>query len=194
VQNIGLRDRKRLETHARIREEAIRLFLTHGFESVTLDQIAAAAGVSRRSLFHYFTSKEEMVLAAKVEIGPRLAEAVARRPADEPTLDMAEGALTDMAQHFQGPEMRALARLISGTPSLQAGDHAKYAELENVLARALAQRRGVPENDLEIVAVAATAISLMRHASDAWLATDDGRGPEVFGQALFAALRTAVRA
>lgn len=194
MHNIGLRDRKRRETHARIQQEAIRLFLTHGFESVTLDQIAAAAGVSRRSLFHYFSSKEEMVLAAKVEIGPRLAEAVARRPADEPTLDMAEAALTDMAQHFQGTEARALARLIAGTPSLQAGDHAKYAELEQTLARALARRRGVAADDLEIVAVAAAAISLMRHASAAWLAADDSRGPEVFGQVLFAALRKAARA
>lgn len=194
MHNIGLRDRKRRETHARIQQAAIRLFLTHGFESVTLDQIAAAAGVSRRSLFHYFSSKEEMVLAAKVEIGPRLAEAVARRPADEPTLDMAEAALTDMAQHFRGAEARALARLIAGTPSLQAGDHAKYAELEQTLARALAQRRGVAEDNREIVAVAAAAISLMRHASAAWLAADDSRGPEVFGQLLFAALRKAVRA
>lgn len=194
MHNIGLRDRKRRETHARIQQEAIRLFLTHGFESVTLDQIAAAAGVSRRSLFHYFSSKEEMVLAAKVEIGPQLAEAVARRPADEPTLDMAEAALTDMAQHFRGAEARALARLIAGTPSLQAGDHAKYAELELTLARALAQRRGLAEDDLEIVAVAAAAISLMRHASVAWLAADDSRGPEVFGQILFTALRKAARA
>ncbi len=50
----GLRERKRTETHARIQAEAIRLFLERGFETTTLDDIAEAAGVSRRSLFHYF--------------------------------------------------------------------------------------------------------------------------------------------
>lgn len=190
---IGLRDRKRRETYARIQGEALRLFMAHGFEAVTLDQIAEAAGVSRRSLFHYFASKEEMALAAKVEIAPRLAEAVARRPADEPLLVMAEAALTDMAQDFQGPEARALARLISTTPALQAGDHAKYAALESTLATAMAERTGRGPDDAEIVAVSAAAIAVMRHASDAWLAADDSRGPEVFGHALFAALRKAAR-
>ncbi|MFC0634845.1 TetR/AcrR family transcriptional regulator [Brevundimonas balnearis] len=190
---IGLRDRKRRDTHARIQGEALRLFMTHGFEAVTLDQIAEAAGVSRRSLFHYFASKEEMALSAKVEIGPRLAQAVARRPADESLLDMAEAALTEMAQDFQGPEARALARLISTTPALEAGDHAKYAALETTLAAAMAERSGRAADDAEIVVVAAAAIAIMRHATDAWLAADDSRGPEVFGHALFAALRRAAR-
>ncbi|MFN3353114.1 MAG: TetR/AcrR family transcriptional regulator [Brevundimonas sp.] len=189
---LGLRDRKRRETHARIQGAALRLFMTHGFEAVTLDQIAEAAGVSRRSLFHYFASKEEMALAAKVEIAPRLAEAVARRPADEPLLDMAEGALSDMARDFQGAEARALARLISTTPTLQAGDHAKYAALETTLATAIAERTDRARDDAEIIAVSAAAIAIMRHATEAWLAADDSRGPEVFGRALFAALRRAM--
>lgn len=189
----SLRDRKRRETHERIQTVALALFLDHGFEAVTLDQVAEAAGVSRRSLFHYFTSKEEMVLAAKVDIGPRLAEAVSRRPPDEPLLDMAEASLIDMARDFQGPQARALARLIAQTPALRVGDHAKYAAVEQTLAEALARRSRRDVQDPEIVAVAAAAIALMRQASEAWQASDDERGPEVFGRDLFAGLRRAAR-
>jgi len=122
----GLRERKRAETHARVHGAAMDLFARKGFESTTLDDIASAACVSRRSLFHYFTSKEDIVLSTKAGLGDLLEAAVARRPVDEPLLTMAENALTDMAADFQGPGPRALARLIHETPALRAGDHAKY--------------------------------------------------------------------
>jgi AcrR family transcriptional regulator len=53
----GLRERKRLETRERLTRVAMALFLDRGFEATTLDDIAAAADVSRRSFFHYFGSK-----------------------------------------------------------------------------------------------------------------------------------------
>ena len=58
----GLRERKRADTHARVHSAAMELFSRKGFEATTLDDIASAAGVSRRSLFHYFASKEDIVL------------------------------------------------------------------------------------------------------------------------------------
>lgn len=66
------------ETHARIQAEAIRLFLERGFETTTLDDIAEAADVSRRSLFHYFESKEEIVLSARADFPNIIAEAIGR--------------------------------------------------------------------------------------------------------------------
>ena len=190
----GLRDRKRAETHARIQSAAMTLFFEQGFEATTLDQIAARASVSRRSLFHYFGSKEEIVFSTKAGLGQLIADAVAVRPADEPLLTMAENALTDMAANFQGPEPRALARLIHDTPALRSGDHAKYELLERGLAQALATRSGRSEEDTEVQAVAVTAIGILRHATNQWLAANDGRGPEVWGREAFAALRRAARA
>lgn len=190
----GLRDRKRAETHTRIQNAAMALFFEQGFEATTLDQIAERASVSRRSLFHYFASKEEIVFSTKAGLGQLIADAVARRPVDEPLLAMAENALTDMAANFQGPEPRALARLIHDTPALRSGDHAKYELLERGLAYALATRSGRTEQDAEVQAVAVTAIGILRHATEQWLAADDGRGPEVWGREAFAALRRAARA
>ncbi|WP_197273314.1 TetR family transcriptional regulator [Brevundimonas sp. DS20] len=87
----GLRARKRLETHARIQAEGLRLFIEKGFDGATLDEVAAAAGVSRRTLLNYFGSKEEIVFSLKAQIPEMIAQAVAARPCDEPLLDMVEG-------------------------------------------------------------------------------------------------------
>ena len=143
----GLRERKRAETHARIQAEAIRLFLERGFETTTLDDIAEAAGVSRRSLFHYFESKEEIVLSSRTDFPKILAEAIGRRPAGEPLLDMVENALIDTATRYGSTQTRDLSRMIRDTPALSAGEHAKYEHVERALAKALADRKDLPETD-----------------------------------------------
>jgi len=188
----GLRERKRAETHARIQSEAMRLFLARGFEATTLEEIAEAAGVSRRSLFHYFTSKEEIVFSTKADFPNIIVEAINRRPADEPLLDMVENALTDMAVRYQSPEARRFARLIHDTPALSAGDQAKYEKVERVLAKALADRKGLPETDIACRVTASAAIGILKLATEAWLAGADS-GPEIFGKAAFAALRQVAR-
>lgn len=185
----GLRERKRAETHARIRTAALILFSERGFETTTLDDIATAANVSRRTLFHYFGSKEDIVLSAKVDVITAIEAAVSRRSPDESLLDMAEGALTDMAASFQGPGPRALARLIKSTPALQASDHAKYDMMERRLTAALAARKSLPADDLQARMVALSAIGVLKVSTEAWLASDDDAGPEVHGKAAFAALR-----
>lgn len=184
----GLRERKRAETHARIQSEAMRLFLSKGFEATTLDEIAEAADVSRRSLFHYFGSKEEIVFSTKADIPDVIVEAIHRRPADEPLLEMVENALTDLAERYQSPDTRALARLIHDTPALCAGDQAKYEKIERLLAKALADRKGLPETDVACRVTATTAIGIMKLATEAWLTGEDS-GPGEYGRAAFAALR-----
>lgn len=172
----------------------MELFLRRGFDATTLDEIAEAADVSKRSLFHYFASKEEMVLSAKADIGPLIAEAVAARPADEPLLTMAEQALTEMARHFQTVEAKALARLIHDTPALAAWDAAKHDALERLLGESLARRAGRPADDAEARVVAAAAVAILRLATEAWLASDGPEGPEVWGRRAFTLLRRAAAA
>lgn len=184
----GLRGRKRAQTHARIQSEGMRLFIERGFEETTLDDIAEAAGVSRRSLFHYFGSKEEIVFSAKANFPDLIVEAVGLRPADEPLLDMVENALIDLAMRFQSSQTRDLARLIHDTPALSAGDQAKYEKIERVLADALADRKGLAGPDIDCRVTAATAIGILKLSTEVWLTGDDA-GPEIFGKAAFAALR-----
>jgi AcrR family transcriptional regulator len=186
--DVGLRQRKRSETHARIQSEAIRLFLEHGFEAVTLDQIADAADVSRRSLFHYFGSKEEIVLSTKAGFPAMVASAVAARPAHEPLLDMVENALVDLARAPRDPQGEALARLINTTPSLAAGDQAKYDAVERALTAALATQKGLDPDDLGCRLAAAVGVDVFRMAARAW-STGAEEAPEAVGRAAFARLR-----
>jgi len=190
-QPAGLRERKRAETHARIQAEAMRLFLERGFDETTLDEIAGAAGVSRRTLFHYFGSKEEIVFSTKSEFPNWVVEAINRRPADEPLLDMVENALADMATRYQSPQSRDLARLIRNTPALSAGDQAKYEKVERVLADALAARKGLAGPDVACRVVASASIGILKLTTEAWLA-GEGDDPEAFGRKAFAALRQTV--
>lgn len=184
----GLRGRKRAQTRARIQAEAMRLFLARGFEATTLDDIAAAADVSRRSLFHYFASKEEIVFSTKADFPTLVTEAIGRRPAEEPLLEMVENALLELAARHLSEPARDLARLIHDTPALSAGDQAKYEKLERILAGALADRKGRPETDIDCRVTAATAIGILKLSTQAWLTGSDG-GPDTFGKAAFAALR-----
>ncbi len=184
----GHRQRKRAETHARIQAEAIRLFLEQGFDVTTLDDVAQAAGVSRRNLFHYFASKEEIVLSTKAGFPDLVAAAVAARPADEPLLKMVENAFADMARAPRDPRYMALARLIRATPALAAGDQAKYEVMERALADALAARKGLPPDDADCRLAAAVGVDVFKMATEAWLS---GRAdaPETVGHAAFARLR-----
>jgi AcrR family transcriptional regulator len=184
----GLRERKRAETHARIQSEGMRLFLDKGFEATTLDEIADAAGVSRRSLFHYFGSKEEIVFSTKADFPDMVVAAIKRRPAEEPLLDMVENAMTDMAVRHETGHAKAFARLIRDTPALSAGDQAKYETVERALAKALAEQKGLPDGDVTCRVTASAAVGIMKLSMDAWLSQDDV-GPEVFGKQAFAALR-----
>ena len=79
----GLRERKRRQTRERLTRVAMALFLERGFEATTLDDIAAAAEISRRSFFHYFASKEDVVLAWQDGSTDALVTAIAERPAAE---------------------------------------------------------------------------------------------------------------
>ncbi|WP_293382339.1 TetR/AcrR family transcriptional regulator [Phenylobacterium sp.] len=137
----GLRQRKRRETRARIVDAALKLFLARGYDATTVDEIAAAAVVSKRSFFDYFPSKEEVVLAWQDAFGEALAAALAARPADEPAPKAIEAALVETVGHAAAQaDAFAVDALIQTTPALKAREHLKYVRLEDTLAAALLAR------------------------------------------------------
>ena len=138
----GLRERKRQQTRERLTRAAMALFLERGFEATTLDDIAAAADISRRSFFHYFASKEDVVFAWHEESMAALVAAVAARPAGESMLTAAENAIFAMVRQLEPGEAMAIAKLKHDNPALQARDQVKYEKLERALADALIRRTG----------------------------------------------------
>jgi AcrR family transcriptional regulator len=185
----GLRERKRQQTRERLTKVAMELFLKRGFEETTLDDIAAAAEISRRSFFHHFASKEDLVLAWQDASTDFLVASITARPADEPMLLAAENALLSMAQQLESSEAIAIARLKHGTPSLRARDHVKYEKMERAIAAALGDRATGPSGPLQARLVAMITTGAMRIGGEIWLAQDAGERPEKLIRRTFAEIR-----
>ena len=189
----GLRERKRQQTRERLTRAAMALFLERGFEATTLDDIAAAADVSRRSFFHYFASKEDVVFAWHEETTATLIAAVEARPAGESMLMAAENAISAMAGQLESGEAIAMARLKRDNPALQARDQVKYEKLERALAAALEKRAGHKTERLQARLVAMIATGAMRIGSELWAAEGAREKPEALVKRTFAAIRAILR-
>lgn len=185
----GLRERKRQQTRERLTRAAMALFLERGFEATTLDDIAAAADISRRSFFHYFDSKEDVVFAWHEEITAALVAEIAARPASESMLAAAENAIAAMVRQIEPGEAIAMARLKRDNPALQARDQVKYEQLERALAEALARRAGHKAERLGARLVAMIATGAMRIGGELWATEGAREKPEALVKRTFAAIR-----
>jgi AcrR family transcriptional regulator len=168
----GLRERRKKLTAAELEAAALRLFGERGFDSVTVDDIAAEADVSRRTFFRYFASKEDVLLADHFVQLARLREAMDARPPDETILTALRNAILSMTEDFEDrKEMVILrGRIMRGTPSLQARSLVHQRAWEEAMQGMVADRLGVdPAVDLRPGVVAATALAAMRVAFTNWL-------------------------
>ncbi|HEX3888744.1 MAG TPA: TetR family transcriptional regulator [Phenylobacterium sp.] len=124
---MGLRERKKARLRETIAATAIRLFLKSGFDRVSITDIAREAEVSRRTLFAYFPTKEDLLLQRFADHEDEAARTVRARRTDQPPLDALRQALLDALRRRDpstalndDPEIMAFLRLITGTESLAA--------------------------------------------------------------------------
>jgi AcrR family transcriptional regulator len=124
---MGLRERKKARLRETIAATAIRMFLAAGFDQVSITDIAREAEVSRRTLFAYFPTKEDLVLQRFADHEDEAARTVRARPADQPPLEALRQALLDALLRRDpatglndDPEIMAFLRLITRTESLAA--------------------------------------------------------------------------
>ncbi|MEV7598206.1 TetR family transcriptional regulator [Kitasatospora sp. NPDC089797] len=157
----GLRERKKRETRAALSRAAIRLCVLHGWENVTVDQIAAEADVSVRTFRNYFGGKAEAIAASHQERMLRVAEDLLARPAGEGLWDaLLHAVLGQFAPaDNSGPQngrWQEGVRLMLAEPVL-AGEIVKAnAAAQEELARAVARRTGTDvERDVHPTLVAA---------------------------------------
>ena len=139
----GLRERKRRETLHRIAEQGLKLFLTNGYEATTLDAIAEAAGISRRTFFYYFKSKEEILLAWQDGgFTETLRAAVLEQSTKQSPLNAVKNALLELTIRFQADykQTRVIERLMCSNEALRIRHQAKYVEQE-----ASGIRRALPD-------------------------------------------------
>src|ERR1700710_2844839 len=84
---MGLREKKKLETRQTISTVATELFLARGFDAVTIEEIAAAANVSKPTVFNYFARKEDLFLDREDDVKLLLREALDERPEGQSPID-----------------------------------------------------------------------------------------------------------
>ncbi|MFD4657306.1 TetR/AcrR family transcriptional regulator [Kitasatospora sp. NPDC058444] len=140
----GLRELKKERTRRAISEAAITLFLEHGFDRVSVADVAAAAEVSKPTLFSYFPTKEDLVVHRFADHQEQAAEVVRTRTAGEPALDaLLRDFLAGLARRDpvtglnDHPAVLAFTGLVYGTPSLAARVGEYVARAEESLAEAL---------------------------------------------------------
>jgi AcrR family transcriptional regulator len=164
----GLRARKRRQTRQRLADAGLRLFLAQGYEATTLDQIADAAGVSRRTIFHYFEQKEDILLAWKTGLGEAIGAAIMTERPDRPPLDVALAAMLKLAGQYQAEDLIRIERLLASTGKLDASNHAKYAEQEQAVFEAFTTLWPAPERRARLRLAAMAAIGALRLAMERW--------------------------
>jgi AcrR family transcriptional regulator len=145
-------------------------FAEQGFDRTTVDEIAAAAGVSRRTFFHYFESKEDVVLARHEDFERALLDVVRAAAPDEPVLDVAERAVVAAAGQFDLDEARIIEQLQRDEPALRMRAQGKYERMERAIAGALAERAGVAPDDLRVRLDAMLIAGVLRIAGGGWTA------------------------
>ncbi|GAA4001806.1 TetR family transcriptional regulator [Streptomyces plumbiresistens] len=165
----------RAAVRAELSHVAFELFRREGFDKVTLDDLATAAGVSRSTFLRYFGTKEDAVLAAFDGQDRRVADALRARPADEDDWTALRRALdTVIGRYHEDPEgALATTRLVRETPALCGRHLEKQLTWRPALAEALAERAGTPESVTVGQTVrAGAALGCLNVALDHWTASD----------------------
>jgi AcrR family transcriptional regulator len=176
---IPMRERTRRLAQTELTAVAQDLFLEHGYEQTTVDQIAAAAGMSKRTFFRYFPSKDALVIGRFDLFGDRMADALDARPDDEPVweslrrmFDITLDYLQDEHQRARNDAMEAIVR---STPQLYAGYLEKMQRIQQMLIGRVATRIGSSESvsdDLQAAAIVGAAFACLQAARASWFASD----------------------
>jgi TetR/AcrR family transcriptional regulator, regulator of mycofactocin system len=163
--------RRRLTSRGELEHVAFDLFGRHGFDRTTVDDIAAAAGISRRTFFRYFPSKNDVVWGDFDGMLDRMRERLAACPPGRPLMDEVREALLDFNRVPAGelPWHRRRMALILRTPALQAHSTLRYADWRAVLAGFVGERLRQPADALAPQAIAHATLGVAVAAYEHWL-------------------------
>jgi TetR/AcrR family transcriptional regulator, regulator of mycofactocin system len=158
-------------THRDIERVAVALFASRGFDETTVEDIAAAAGIGRRTLFRYFPSKNDIVFGDFDGLLERTREHLRASPPDEPLLQALRRTViaTNDYHATEIPEFRTRTELIATVPTLQSYSTLRYADWRRVVAGFAAARLGQAPEALMPQAIAHAALGAALAAFYRWV-------------------------
>ena len=167
---------------------SLRLFTRDGFEDTTVERIAAAAGVSRRTFFRYFDSKADVLWHAFDGEVRALQDAFAAVPAGVPMMEAIRQVVVGVNRYRAEdiPELRARMSLISSVPALQASAAHHYDAWERAVSEFAGRRLGHHADSLYPLVIGRAVLAACRAAYDRWSARADADLPGYLDAALTA--------
>jgi AcrR family transcriptional regulator len=166
----GLRERKRRLTRRLISDVATMMFSTRGFDNVKVSEVADRVGVSEKTIYNYFPTKESLVLDDADEGVERLEEALRERRPDEPLTDVVLRALkADMGRFDDAPDelvglIPRFGQMIDETPTLRAAWLELHDRLATVVRTELAKQAEVDPSDPEPMVAGRALVGLVEVA------------------------------
>ena len=190
----ALKGRPVATSHAEIEQAAFRLFARHGFEGTTLEAIAREVGVGRRTLFRYYSSKNDIPWGQFERTLEEFRRMLAEIPDDVPVHEAVQRGVLRFNEFPQGarPSHRDRMRLILTTPELQAHSVLRYADWRQVICEYVAGRLGVSPADLLPQTVGQVSLGLTLAAYGIWLGDESADLGQTLDQAM-AGLREFLR-
>lgn len=172
----GLRARKKRRTRDAIERAALDLFEQNGFEGTTIDEIASAADIAPRTFFHYFPSKEDVVLADYTLRLDQVLDALGEEAGDRSPWSTLRRVLLQVAGDYEAERDKLLRRfrIVQAAPSVTARHLQLQAGWEGAVTGAVSSWLDVdPLTDVRPRLIAGAAMASMRASLHRWL-TDDG--------------------
>jgi AcrR family transcriptional regulator len=171
--------RSRQAAYAEITSVAMRLFLEQGFDQTTIDQIAQSTGISRRSFFRYFGTKEDIVLGDLASQGELVRDALEGIPLSVGPWDALRDAMRAVDALQVDPAVTLkISKMMYGVPSLRARSIEKQLNWQVLLTPNIRQRLGIAPDDTAnpaAEAIVASAIACLDVAGELWTRAD-GKG------------------
>src|ERR1700692_3269882 len=163
--------RRRATSRAELEQVAFALFAARGFDATTVDEIAAAAGIGRRTFFRYFPSKNDIPWGAFEDELERMRVRLKACPPEVPLMDAIRLALIDFNRvaPAQIPLHRRRMELILRVPTLLAPSTRRFAAWRAVIAEFAAERTGRDPDDLAPQAIAHAVLGVAVAAYEHWL-------------------------
>jgi AcrR family transcriptional regulator len=149
---MGLRETKKLRTRQEIAGQAMGLFARRGFDHVTVAEVAEAAGVSEKTVFNYFPTKEDLFWDEVPEREAAMVEAVRDREPGESVAAALERLQAGGSDRLASPRFATFARIIEESRALQAKELEIMARYTDALAAVIAGEPGVHELDARVAA------------------------------------------
>jgi AcrR family transcriptional regulator len=138
----SLRERQRLEVRSELQRTSLRLFLARGFDDVAISDVTDEVGVSQRTFYRYFPTKEDVVLSLLDDFAPAVHQHLREHPAGDAPWKVVHDALTEAVQRSE-PVDPAVMRMIFETPRLLSAYNERQRRWEAMMAEVLAERLGV---------------------------------------------------